>query len=62
MTGKWMLDPGGFLPFPNLLRDNSDVLIVQTKQGRDGFIIWDVIIRRHIFGHAYCKCSVSLGK
>ena len=25
MTDKWKLDPGGFLPFLNLLRDNSDV-------------------------------------
>ena len=49
MTDKWKLDPGGFLPFLNLLRDNSDVHIYRNKAREGGFldIIEDVIIRRH---------------
>ena len=45
MTDKWKLDPGGFLPFLNLLRDNSN----PNKAREGGFldIIEDVIIRRH---------------
>ena len=38
MTDKWKLDPGGFLPFLNLLRDNSDVHCLLLKQSKGGMV------------------------